>query len=204
VNARKRLSVLVVTDPQMDPLSGGYADALAIAQASADSGALVLGVREGDAMLPEVVARLKPDVIVVRSDAAVRDVLEHIAVATQHARKPIALFTDLEDRATMRAAMSAGVSAYVVKGLARERVQAVIDVAVERFAADQALRQELASAKTVLAQRDVVAAAKRLIMGKKGVSEPEAHRSLQAMAMAQGLKLHEAAQRVLDVGSLLG
>ncbi len=204
VTAHKRLSVLVVTDPHMDPLSVGAADAMAIAQALTDSGALVLGVREGDAMLPEAVARLKPDVIVVRSDAAVRDVLEHIAVATQHARKPIALFTDLEDRSTMRAAMSAGVSAYVVKGLARERVLSVIDVAVERFAAEQGLRQELASAKSALAQRDVVAAAKRLIMNKKALSEPEAHRWLQDLAMKRGLKLHDAAQRVLDVESLMG
>jgi two-component system, response regulator / RNA-binding antiterminator len=199
VNARARLSVLIVTDPQAQP----SADALAIAQALSDSGALVLGVREGDAMLPEVVARLKPDVIVVRSDAAVRDVLEHIAVATQHARKPIALFTDVDDRPTMRAALRSGVSAYVVKGLSRERVLSVIDVAVERFAAEQSLRDEVLTSRTALKQRDAVARAKRLIMRRKELAEPQAHKFLQDFAMQRGLKLHEAAQQLLDFESLL-
>jgi two-component system, response regulator / RNA-binding antiterminator len=206
-SARQRLSVLIVTDPHSASSDGaeqGLVDAQAIAQALTAQGMLVLGVREGDAWLPEVVARMKPDVIVVRSDAAVRDVLEHIAVATQHERKPIALFTEQEDRGTMREAMLVGVSAYVVKGLAAERVQSVIDVAVERFAADEALRRELADTKSALADRELIARAKRLIMQRKRLSEPEAHKLLQSLAMDRGLKLREAAQRVIDLESLLG
>jgi response regulator NasT len=150
------------------------------------------------------VARLKPDVVVVRSDSGVRDVLEHIAVATQHARRPIALFTDSEDRPTMRQALTAGVSAYVIKGLQAERVRAVIDVAVERFAAEESLRNELDAAKTELADRKLIDRAKRLLMRHKGLTEPEAHRFLQDLAMRRGLKLREAAERVIDMESLLG
>jgi response regulator NasT len=199
----KRLSVLIVTDPQAHGDASAL-DAHAIAQALADAGSLVLGVRAGDATLPEAIEQLSPDVVVVRSDAAVRDVLEHIAVATQHARRPIALFTDSEDRPTMRQALSAGVSAYVVKGMSRERVQSVIDVAVERFAAEEALRAELASTKSELADHKLIDRAKRLLMNKKGMSEPDAHRFLQDLAMSRGLKLRDAAERVIDLGSLLG
>jgi response regulator NasT len=196
----KRLSVLIVTDPDAQRSD----EAHAIARALADSGSLVLGVRAGDATLPEAVAQLQPDVVVVRSDAAVRDVLEHIAVATQHARRPIALFTDSEDRPTMRDALGAGVSAYVVKGANRERVQSVIDVAVERFAAEEALRQELASTKTELADRKLIDRAKRLLMRRKGLSEPDAHHLLQDLAMKRGIRLRDAAERVIDLESLLG
>lgn len=175
---RKRLSVLIVTDPE----SQRSDDAHTIALSLADAGSLVLGVRAGDATLPEAIAQLRPDVVVVRSDSGVRDVLEHIAVATQHARRPIALFTDSEDRPTMREALGAGVSAYVVKGANRERVQSVIDVALERFAAEEALRNELASAKTELADRKLIDRAKRLLMTKKSLPEPEAHRFLQDLA----------------------
>ena len=168
---KPRLSVLIVTDPESERSQ----DAHAITQALSDAGSLVLGVHAGDATLPEAVQQLKPDVVVVRSDSGVRDVLEHIAVATQHARRPIALFTNSEDRPTMREALGAGVSAYVVRGLNRERVQSVIDVAVERFAAEQALRTELASTKTELADRKLIDRAKRLLMSKKGLPEPEAH-----------------------------
>jgi two-component system, response regulator / RNA-binding antiterminator len=161
-------------------------------------------VRAGDATLPEAVAQLRPDVVVVRSDSGVRDVLEHIAVATQHARRPIALFTNSEDRPTMRQALDAGVSAYVVRGANRERVQSVIDVAVERFAAEEALREELASTKTELADRKLIDRAKRLLMSKKGLPEPDAHRFLQDLAMSKGIRLRDAAERVIDLESLLG
>jgi response regulator NasT len=199
----KRLSVLIVTDPHAEAGTGAD-DAHAIAQALADAGSLVLGVRAGDATLPEAIEQLQPDVVVVRSDASVRDVLEHIAVATQHARRPIALFTDSEDRPTMRQALGAGVSAYVVKGANRERVQSVIDVAVERFAAEEALRDELASTKTELADRKLIDRAKRLLMTKKSLSEPAAHRFLQDLAMSRGIRLRDAAERVIDLESLIG
>ncbi len=199
----KRLSVLIVTDP-LDTERERSDDAHAIAQALADAGSLVLGVRAGDATLPEAIEQLKPDVVVVRSDSGVRDVLEHIAVATQHARRPIALFTDSEDRPTMREALGSGVSAYVVKGLAPERVQSVIDVAVERFNAEEALRLELASTKTELADRKLIDRAKRLLMNKKQLAEPEAHRFLQDLAMKKGIRLRDAAERVIDLESLLG
>jgi two-component system, response regulator / RNA-binding antiterminator len=197
---RARLSVLIVTEPDAQRSQ----DAHALAQALSDAGSLVLGVRAGDATLPEAVEQLKPDVVVVRSDSGVRDVLEHIAVATQHARRPIALFTNREDRPTMRQALGAGVSAYVVRGANRERVQSVIDVAVERFAAEAALREELASTKTELADRKLIDRAKRLLMGKKGLAEPEAHHFLQDLAMKKNIRLRDAAERVIDIESLLG
>lgn len=201
--APRRLSVLIVTDP-LDTDRERSDDAHAIAQALSDAGSLVLGVRAGDATLPEAVEQLKPDVVVVRSDSGVRDVLEHIAVATQHARRPIALFTDSEDRPTMREALGAGVSAYVVRGLARERVQSVIDVAVERFAAEEALRRELASTRSELEDRKLIDRAKRLLMRHRGLDEPAAHRVLQDLAMKKGLRLRDAAERVIDLESLLG
>jgi response regulator NasT len=201
--APKRLSVLIVTDP-LDTDRAQSDDAHAIAQALTSSGSLVLGVRAGDATLPEAVEQLKPDVVVVRSDSGVRDVLEHIAVATQHARRPIALFTDSEDRPTMREALGSGVSAYVVKGANRDRVQSVIEVAVERFAAEQALRNELSSTKTELADRKLIDRAKRLLMKRKGLDEPAAHHFLQDLAMKKGIRVRDAAERVIDLQSLLG
>jgi two-component system, response regulator / RNA-binding antiterminator len=196
----RRLNVLVVTDPDAEH----SAAANGLAQALADSGSLVLGVRAGDATLPEAMARLKPDVVVVRSDASVREVLGHIVMATRGERRPIVLFTDSDDRPTMREALGAGVSAYVVRGANHERVQAVINVAVERFAAEQALRVELASTKNELADRKLIDRAKRLLMTKKGLDEPAAHQALQDLAMKRGIRLRDAAKRVIDLEAMLG
>jgi response regulator NasT len=125
-------------------------------------------------------------------------------MATRDARRPIIMFTNDADRPTMRSALGAGVSAYVVKGLRPERVQAVIDVALERFAGDQALRIELDAARTELADRKAIDRAKRLLMSKKGLSEPEAHKLLQDLAMRKGVKLRDAAERVIDANALFG
>ena len=194
------LSVLIVTDPCAETSD----DALAISSALADAGYRVLGVRADDASLPAAMARLNPDMVVVKSDSAVRDVLKHIVMATRDARRPVVMFTDDADRPTMCSALGAGVAAYVVKGLQPERVQAVIDVAMERFAGEQALRTELDAARSELADRKTIDRAKRLLMGKKSLSEPEAHRFLHDLAMKKGLKLRDAAERVIDVEALLG
>jgi response regulator NasT len=194
-----RLSVLIVTDPEADSTA-----AHDIEEALTNAGYLVLGVRAGDARLPEAVAHLNPDVIVVRSDAGARDVLEHIVMATRDARRPIAMFTEQGDREQMRVAMSAGVSAYVVAGLKAERVQAVVDVAMARFAVDEALRTELAATKQQLSERKVIERAKALLMDKRGMTERDAHRFLQNTAMQKGIKLQEVASRLLDFESLLG
>ena len=195
-----RLAVLIVTDPDAEH----SVDALAISGALTQAGHLVLGVRAGDATLPEAMAHLKPDVVVVRSDSAVRDVLEHIVIATRDERRPVVMFTESDDRPTMKSALGAGVSAYVVQGLRPDRVQAVIDVAVERFAAEQALRSELVAAKGELADRKLIDRAKRALIKTRGLSEPDAHRALQDLAMKKGLKLRDAAERVLDIEDLLG
>jgi response regulator NasT len=197
---RATLSVLIVTDPDAETSD----DAIAISGALADEGHLVLGVRAGDASLPEAMARLKPDVVVVRSDSAVRDVLEHIVMATRDARRPIVMFTDDPDRPTMRSAIGAGVSAYVVRGLKPDRVQAVIDVAVERFAGEQALRCELDAARSELADRKTIDRAKGILMKRQSLPEGEAYALLRKAAMDKGLKLVEVAQRIVDVADLLG
>lgn len=191
--------MLVVTDFGAEDSD----DALAIAHALTDAGLLVLGVRAGDASLPDAVAHMKPDVIVVRSDSGVRDVLEHIAVTTQRTRRPIALFTDDEDRRNLRRACDIGISAYVVKGLRRERIASIVDVAIERFTADQTLREELDHARGELSDRKLIDAAKRLLMSKRGLSEPEAHRFLQDHAMRSGSKLRDAARQIVELQSLL-
>lgn len=194
------LSVLVVTDPLITDQSDAHAISAALTQA----GYLVLGVRAGDVTLPEAVAHLRPDVIVIRADSGVRDVLEHIVIATRDARRPIAMFTEDASKSVMRQALGAGVSAYVVAGLKAERVQAVIDVAVERFAVDEALRTQLTEAQSELTNRKLIDQAKKLLMQKRKMSEPDAHRFMQTTAMEKGLKVRDVAERIVDLASLLG
>ncbi|HTD07071.1 ANTAR domain-containing response regulator [Undibacterium sp.] len=158
----------------------------------------------GDFYLPERLAQLQPDLIIIDAESDARDVLEHVVIATRDAPRPIALFTQDSDPSCMAAAMEAGVSAYVVAGLQPERVKPVLDVALARFNTDQKLRTELSDAKARLAERKTIERAKGLLMERHHMSENDAYQKLRKLAMEKNLKLVDIAQRILDVADLLG
>jgi two-component system, response regulator / RNA-binding antiterminator len=78
---------------------------------------------------------LAPDVIVIDLGNADRDLLEHMFLISRTVRRPIAMFVDKSDEQAMYQAVEAGVSAYVVDGLKKDRVKSVLDLAVIRFRA---------------------------------------------------------------------
>jgi len=168
------------------------------------SGCNIVAVLPADVFLPDRLAQISPDMIIVDAESQARDTLEHVVIATREARRPIVLFTDDEDTSHVRDAIAAGVTAYVVAGLAPERVKPVLDVAMARFQHEESLRRELADAKLELDGRKRVERAKGLLMQRHGISEPDAYARLRKTAMDKGLKLSEVAQRILDVAELLG
>src|SRR4051812_12910138 len=115
----------------------------------------IAGLLGADAHLPERLAEIAPDVVIVDAESGARDAIEHVVWATRDAPRPIVLFTDEHDPAHMREAVAAGVVAYVVAGLAPDRVRPVIDVAIARFEHEQGLRLALAQATGALRDRDV-------------------------------------------------
>jgi len=157
-----------------------------------------------DMYLPERIAQLQPDMIIVDAESDARDVLEHIVVATRDERRPIVMFTESEDTEAMEAAVAAGVSAYIVAGLHSERIKPVLQVALARFKREQKLLDELSDTKSKLAERKVIERAKGLLMQRQGFTEDQAYQKLRTMAMSKNLKLSEVAQRILDVEDLLG
>jgi response regulator NasT len=154
--------------------------------------------------LPERIAQLQPDMIIVDAQSDARDVLEHIVIASRDERRPIVLFTDDDTTRSMDAAMAAGVSAYVVAGLHSERIKPVLNVAMARFRQEQKLLAELEETRHKLAERKVIDRAKGVLMNSQRLSEEQAYQKLRTMAMNKNMKLAEIAQRILDVEDLLG
>ena len=157
-----------------------------------------------DIYLPDRIAQLQPDMIIIDAESDARDVLEHIVIATRDERRPIVMFTEDSNTASMEMAMAAGVSAYIVAGLQEERIKPVLDVAIARFKQEEKLRAELSDTKNKLAERKVLDRAKGLLMKRHKISEDEAYQKLRTLAMNKNLKLSEVAQRILDVEDLLG
>jgi response regulator NasT len=157
-----------------------------------------------DMYLPERIAQLQPDMIIVDAESDARDVLEHIVIATRDERRPIVMFTESEDTESMEAAVAAGVSAYIVAGLQGERIKPVLQVALARFKREQKLLEELSDTKSKLAERKIIERAKGLLMERQRFTEEQAFQKLRSMAMSKNLKLSEVAQRIIDVEDLLG
>jgi response regulator NasT len=164
----------------------------------------IAGVLGADGQLPERLAALAPDVVIVDAESGARDAIEHVVWATRDAPRPIVLFTDEHDPAHMREAVAAGVVAYVVAGLAPERVRPVIDVAIARFEHEQGLKKALASANGALRERDVIDRAKALLIDKHGLDEPQAYARLRKTAMNQSITIAEVARRLLALADLFG
>lgn len=169
-----------------------------------ESGYNIVAVLPADIFLPDRIAQIGPDMIIVDAESEARDTLEHVVIATRDERRPIVLFTNDDDTSHVRDAIAAGVTAYVVAGMAPERVKPVLDVAMARFQHEEAMRRELADARSQLSDRKLIDRAKGLLMQRHGLPEDEAYARLRKTAMDKGLKIADVAQRIIDVADLLG
>jgi len=168
-----------------------------------DAGYVLLARLDGTYDLAARVSVLQPDVIVISIDSPGRDAIEDLRRTTEQQPRPIALFADRSDPATIAAGMEAGVSAYVVKGLTQDRVQPVVDVAVAHFNRYHTMREELERARLSLVERKTVDRAKGLLMEQKGIGEEAAYKLLRKLAMDQNKRIGEVAQDLLTYAKAL-
>jgi response regulator NasT len=152
--------------------------------------------------LPHKICSIDADVIVISLENPSRDTLEEMFQVSRTVRRPIAMFVDTSDSATIQAAVDAGVSAYVVDGLKKERVRPILDVTISRFHAFRRLRDELDQTKEELAARKMIERAKGILMKQRGLSEEEAFGLLRRTAMSQKRKMVDIAQSVVTAAQM--
>jgi two-component system, response regulator / RNA-binding antiterminator len=154
-----------------------------------------------------LVARIEeiaPDIVLMDLGNPSRDVLEEYFAVSRALARPIAMFVDESDEESIAASIDAGVSAYVVDGLAANRIRPLIDVAVRRFNAFSRLQTDLAEARGRLAERETIDKAKRILMNSRGLTEPQAYAEIRKAAMDQGRKIAEIADAIVTAQKLLG
>jgi len=161
----------------------------------------VLSARQ--ALLSKI-EEIGPDIVLIDLGNPSRDVLEEYFAVSRALARPIAMFVDESDDESIAASIDAGVSAYVVDGLAANRIRPLLDLAVRRFNAFSRLQADLAEAKGKLADRETVDKAKRILMDSKGVSEPEAYAELRKKAMQSSKRIVQIAEAVVTAHELLG
>lgn len=146
---------------------------------------------------------LDPDVILIDLENPSRDVLEQMFQMSRAVKRPVAMFVDQSDSASIQAAVDAGVSAYIVDGLKKERITSILDLCISRFNAFTRLQSELDHAKGALEERKVIDRAKGVLMLAKSLTEDQAYALLRKTAMNENKKIVEIAQSVLTAAELL-
>lgn len=149
------------------------------------------------------IAERNPDLVLIDAGNPSRDAIEELTLASAPMQRPVAMFVDESDGALTKAAIEAGVSAYVVAGLRADRIKPVLDAAVARFHMMQKMRMELAETRRALEERKLVDRAKGILMRAKGIDESEAYALLRKAAMDQGRKLADVAQALVTAAELL-
>lgn len=144
-----------------------------------------------------------PDVVVIDLEDPSRDALADMFLVSRHVRRPITMFVDQSDAASIEAAVEAGVSAYIVDGLKKERVKSILDMTVSRFNAFDHLRRELQRARDELADRKMIERAKGILMKQKSIEEAEAYRLMRSAAMNGKMKLADVARSIVTAADLL-
>jgi response regulator NasT len=153
--------------------------------------------------IAKTIEAVGPDVIVIDLGNPNRDMLENMFQLSRSVQRPIAMFVDSADSASIEAAVDAGVSAYVVDGLKQERVKPILDMAISRFNAFSRLTRELDEARGEIENRKVIDRAKGILMKSRRLSEDEAYALLRKTAMNQNRKIAEIAQSLITAAGLL-
>ncbi len=146
---------------------------------------------------------LDPDVILIDLENPSRDVLEQMFLVSRAVRRPVAMFVDQSDSASIQASVDAGVSAYIVDGLKKERIKSIIDLCISRFNAFSRLQSELEKTKNALEERKVIDRARGILMKAKGLSEEEAYGLMRTAAMRENKKIADIAQSIITAAEML-
>jgi len=150
------------------------------------------------------IAALEPDVVLMNLENPSRDMLEESFAMSRALARPIAMFVDQSDESAIAEAVDAGISAYVVDGLRKDRIRPVLELAVRRFQAFARLQAELVEARSALAERKAIDRAKALLMKRRGIDEPAAYALLRKQAMDSGRRIAEIAEALITAEALLG
>jgi len=161
----------------------------------------VVHIDETAHLLARVYA-LDPDVILIDLENPSRDVLEQMFQVSRAVKRPVAMFVDQSDSASIEAAVDAGVSAYIVGGLRKDRVKNILDLCISRFNAFARLQNELDRTRNALEERKVIDRAKGILMKVKSLSEESAYGLLRKTAMNENKKIVEVAQSVITAAEL--
>jgi response regulator NasT len=164
--------------------------------------AAVVRIDDTSRLLDRICA-IDPDVVLIDLESPGRDTLEQMFEVSRIVKRPVAMFVDHSDAASTQAAVEAGVSAYIVGDLRKERIKSVLDLCISRFNEFARLHDELARTRAALEERKMIDRAKGILMKARNLTEEQSYALMRKTAMNENRKIAEIAQSVVTAAELL-
>jgi response regulator NasT len=142
-------------------------------------------------------ADLRPDLVILDIQMPVLDGLSAAERIAGDRIAPVIVLTAFSQRDLVERARDAGAMAYLVKPFNKNDLVPAIEVARARFAEISALDAEVRSLEDRLEARKSIEKAKGKLMADHGMSEAEAFRHIQRMAMNERTSMKALADRIL-------
>jgi len=161
-----------------------------------EDGHEVVGEARNGAEAIELARTLTPDVVFMDINMPGVSGIEAAGVLGEERIAPVVMVTAFSQLGYAEQAAAAGAMAYVVKPFSRADIIPAMAVAVARFAEARALAEEVSDLTERLETRKIVERAKGILMAR-GLTEPDAFKRLQRVAMDKRKTLREIAEAVV-------
>ena len=112
--------------------------------------------------------------------------------------RAVVIVSAFSDRETIRKAADLGVKGYLVKPVETNALCACVEVALAAAGREARLRDEKLAAEEALADAKIIDKAKRILAAADKISEPEAYRKIQKVAMDKRSTMRKIAESILD------
>ncbi|MEP3232616.1 MAG: ANTAR domain-containing protein [Hyphomicrobiales bacterium] len=162
-----------------------------------------LTVTMGLVGLAAIIEQIQPQAIIIEIGASAHSVQDGVLQLCRALSLPMVVFVDSSTEALTQSAIEAGVAAYIIDGLKKERVKPILEMAMSRFEERSRMLCELENARTELGDRKVIDRAKGFLMQSKGISEEQAYGLMRKTAMDQNRKVRDIANNLILAADLL-
>ena len=189
-------SVLIITDED--------ARSNTLEQILMKHGFHVLAKTNFDKSPMHMIASLKPELVFIDSDTINQNLLELIGAIAEYGQRPIIMSRQHADTTAIAQCTTAGVNAFIFDNFNSTQIEAIVTAAFVRFNTLKKIKQELTETRTKLDDRKHIDRAKGLLMNKRNLTEKDAYRLIQTMAMERNQRMAEVARNVLSMSDLIG
>ncbi|WP_243372451.1 response regulator [Geotalea sp. SG265] len=156
----------------------------------------IMECSDGEAAVASATSRL-PDMIILDVSMPKLDGISAAKTIRRKLKVPILLLTACLDQQTVTRAKEAGVAGFLTKPLREQDLWPTIELAFAHAHEVDELKEQVEDLKETIESRKVIEKAKGVLMRSQGLTEPEAFRKMQKLAMDKRKSLRQIADAIL-------